>query len=205
MALVGHLEHRRTPGYDGALVTALCGLYPGEDGPRASSITESTMPPPSPELTDRDRMIFRAAGFPMPAPDIPPPAPAESAEAALRHLAAPTARLLEAAAMALLYAARCGLSALPKGSYPPEALRRAGFILDTLCERPSLPAEHRAALERLGRSVRHLLTGVEDDPAPLPLSVGMSAGLSQHLQREPDLIARRWGVYGRLELRTEHP
>lgn len=147
--------------------------------------------------TDHTYAILRATGFPLPAPSLPrPPSALEAAHAALLVLDAPLARMVEAATMALLYAAAHGLEKLPETS--AHATRRAAFLLESLQGSAALPPPLRAAVQRL-----ELPTLASEPGDELPLSQSMSRGLLRRFKEARLPLCERWGVYGQLELRPD--
>lgn len=148
-------------------------------------------------LSDLDRSVLRACGYPIPADPISPPTAADAVLLALRVLANPSARMVSAAAVALLYAVKHDLRMLPVGEFHPDALQRAGFLLEhlaaNLIDQPVASAAcHALAGQMRARASRRFI--------PIPLNAGMSRGLFARLQDEPDPVRQAWLVFGRPEL-----
>jgi hypothetical protein len=150
----------------------------------------------TPHLTPHERSILRATGFPIPAQDCPAPAAQEALDLALRSLEAPSPRLAQAARSALFFVARAAAPslALPP-STPPDALRRACYLLESSEEEDGVGATDLSHRKTLLRLLQGAISNF--DFQPIPLSLGMSVGLFKHLIQNSTLIQSKWHVYGR--------
>jgi hypothetical protein len=149
------------------------------------------------QLSLHQRAWLRACGYPISAPDTSPPDPVEATQLALDILESPSPRMVTAAACALLYAAKAGLREPPMTRCAPAALRRAGFLLDSLAHDDGLPQEVQETLRVLTARIRQRVSPID---APLPLSLGMSRGLARRLLQDPSPRAASWQIVGRPEL-----
>ncbi len=121
-------------------------------------------------------------------------------EALLSELEAPSARLLEATALFLVEWARVTEPELPFDKAHPDALRRIGFIAERIGQYTHLDKPVRDRLSRMADTVfQRVATPFED----IGFSSTTSKPRMQRLQRRADDTARRWKVWGEVELREE--
>lgn len=145
------------------------------------------------QVTDEDMAQFAALGYPAQvraAGDVEPETLVES----LRHvLESPSARLFEAAVLAVRWLANHDeLGLLHEADLSSEATRRLGFLADKLARVDALDRESRHRLRTLASSLHQNVTTY--DP-PLTFNAVVTDTYLERLRESSDDTSRKWQVF----------
>lgn len=148
------------------------------------------------KVTEKDLARFAALGYPAPVEPASDVAPRAVAESLCRAVESPSARLLDAALLALDWLAEHdALEALTRPDLSPEASRRLGFLAEKLAETHTTVTKRR--LKTLANSLYEQLAQQPD--SALTFAAVTTDAYLQQLREKGDHTNERWQVFVELD------